>query len=75
MLSKKSNSGLSHVRIKLRHVKIIDIIDHLQFSFGSILSTGFLFKRGFEHVLEIGSIGIEIEIDFSEGEIFRVLFG
>lgn len=47
MLSQKSDWGLSVVRVQLRHIEIIDVIDHFYFSSRAVLLTSQFFQRGF----------------------------
>jgi hypothetical protein len=67
VLSEQGDGSLGVVGIQLRHVQVINIKDHSQFSFGSKLLSSLLNEGGFEHILEIGGVSVEIEIDLQVG--------
>lgn len=75
VLSEQSNGSLCIIGIQLWHIKVINVINHLQLSFWSKLFTSFLFKRIFKHVLEISGIGVEIEINLGKGIILGEFCG
>jgi hypothetical protein len=56
----------------LRHIQVIDVIDHFNLSSWSILFSGQFLQWGFQHILQIGRVGIEIEIDLGVGIVFWV---
>lgn len=73
MLSKQSNRGLCIVRVELRHIKVINEVNHLDFSRGSVLFTGLFFKGLFKLRLEKFSSCIIVKVN--DHESVRVWFG
>ena len=63
VLSNKSDGGLSVVRIKSRHVQIINEIDELVLSNRSIASTCLSFELLLKLVLQESRVSVVVEVD------------
>lgn len=62
-LSQKSNSTLSIVRIKLRHVQIVDEVDECVLSNGAIPGSSLLLKLSHEAHTKRGCISVVVHVD------------
>lgn len=51
VLSQKGDGSLCVIGVQLRHVEVIDVIDHFYFASRTVLFTSKFFQWGFQHIL------------------------
>lgn len=72
MLSQKSNGSLGIVRVELRHIEVVDVIDHSDLSSGTVLLTSQLLQGSLQHSLQVSRVSVEVAVDLGVSEVLGV---
>ena len=57
----------------MRHIEVVNIIDHFDLTARTVLLTSQFLQRGFQHILQISGVSVEIEVHLGVGEVLWVL--